>query len=161
MAGDLKTLSVKLVYDINLPATSAITSQTTHMVGCSNIVTVTNVTNVDLTVNVVTITGGSYGIALSSVTLLGRRIDGETMTSGCSSPGKGAWNSDTLPLPVYSEVKIVSVMSIETSGATSLSVALTTNPGLKFLWVANEARGLLVVVPVFSVKTKRADERAL
>ena len=49
------------------------------------------------------------------------------MISDCSTHGKGAWSPDTFPLPVYSEVKLVSVIHIEASGTTSLSVALTTN----------------------------------
>ena len=71
--------------------------------------------------SVVTITGLSHTGASSSITLMDRGNDGETIFWDGTTQGTGAWSSDTLTLKVYTGMTL-------SSGTMYTFASTVTNP---------------------------------
>jgi hypothetical protein len=150
--------------------------QSNPLAGRSNTITVTIVTDANLTAadsSVVTITGLSNAVASSPVTLLDTGNDGEAIFWDGTTQGRAALISGTLTLTVYtgstlssgttytfafavtnpSSAQSAPAISISASGTASFAVASMTTPNSDLIGVTNGAKPLLIVVPTFSVKS--------
>ena len=151
-------------------------SQSNPLAGRSNTITVTIVTDANLTAaesSKVTITGLSNAVASSPITLLDTGNDGEAIFWDGTTQGRGAWSSGTLTLTVYTGSTLLSgttysfafavtnpssaqsapAIGIAASGTASFAAASMTTPNSDLIGVTNGAKPLLIVVPTFSVKS--------
>ena len=148
--------------------------QSTPAAGKADTITVTLVTDMDLTATVdgsmVTISGLSNTDATSPVTLYGAGDDGETLFSDGTTQSRGAWSSGTLTLTVHTGLTVAAgttytfgfvvtnpasaqvspTVNIEASGSATIASSAMAKPGTAIYGVTNGADPLLVVVPVLA-----------
>ena len=150
--------------------------QSNPVAGATNTITVTMVTDTELTAEAsssVTISGLIGAVATNPVTLLDAGDDGAILFSDGVTQGKGAWSSGTLTLTVNaggylaagtvytfgfqitnpSATTTSPTINIAASGSVSIASATMTKPGTALYGVANGANPLEVLVPSFGVKS--------
>ena len=151
-------------------------AQSSPVAGATNTITVTIVTDTNLTAtanSVVTISGLTTAVTTSPVTLLDAGDDGETIFSDGTTQGKGEWNSGILTLSVHGNNTLVAgkmytfgftitnpttkttspTINIAASGSTLITSTAMAKPGTALYGVANGSDPLEVLVPSFGVKS--------
>ena len=150
--------------------------QSNPVAGATNTITVTMVTDTELTAEAsssVTISGLIGAVATNPVTLLDAGDDGAISFSDGVTQGKGAWSSGTLTLTVNAGENLAAgtvytfgfqitnpsatttspTINIAASGSALIASATMTKPGTALYGVANGANPLEVLVPSFGVKS--------